>query len=455
MLANIWGSVFGTTVDKKLTADNKKIVPLTEEESWALPIVAHYDYALMAEHVYGDTGRSLPKGWDIFMDCSEVHLNREGFHATAYINTNKQHIVIAERGTIDAAGLRAGIWVYFDEPTIQFMLSEQFSKIVRLKMALQHKTEFTVSYTGHSLGGVLATCRAVAEHTFGVVFETPGCQGFVERIMHPFRFDHPDVIIYVRPPNTINSLKTQVGHVVQLPPKEYQPIANAEAEENIQKKIAQMLPSLSFPSVGEFMGKKILERSVPELYDYVSKIEPYVRDLFDETQQVHSIHNIVPLFEDEKGCYCEPESENVLVWPSHLMQFAEYHSALRGLEETSEGEPHLKAAYESLLAKIYATKKRNRYEIQASWLDPESLKLLGWWCELPKQVRSSGTLPVALSHLDKRVLCSAKLSRETVLATGCTAFQLKQYLFILSRKPAVRSFIATIPTPSEPAAAKL
>ncbi|KAJ9468576.1 hypothetical protein DIPPA_30373 [Diplonema papillatum] len=423
---------------------------LTEEEVGKLPIVPHYDYAAMSEHVYGD-GTPVPKGWRILLDCSEVNLNREGYWGTAYIHTEMKHVVIAERGTIDAAGLRAGIWVYFDEPTIQFALAEQFSKIVRLKLSLRFGSDdhFTVSYTGHSLGGVLATCRAVAEQTFGVAFETPGCKGFVEKVMHPFRFDDADVIVYLRPPNTINSLKPQVGLVVQLPPKEYTPVASAEIEENVQRKIAQMLPSFSFPNVSEFMGKKILERSVPELYDYIARLEPVIRELFDRTQQEHSIHNVRPLFEDTEGNYSEPECEIVDRWPSHLMQFFEYHSTRKSLEDVKPSEPHLRAAYDSLIDKIYSTKKYDGKTLPVTWLDTSSRHLIAWWHGLPAQARLAAGAP--LTQLDRKVLGSTTLDSNGAFVTvknkasRFTAFQLKQYLFIATQRVALRDFLSRLP----------
>eukprot|EP00754_Rhynchopus_humris_P023357 Rhum_TRINITY_DN14830_c0_g1::Rhum_TRINITY_DN14830_c0_g1_i4::g.120920::m.120920 len=428
---------------------------LSEDDVRSLRVVPHYDYAVMCEHVYGDgTSRPLPKGWAVYMNCSDLSLNREGFGAAAYINTELQHVVIAKRGTIDAAGLRAGIWVYFDEPTIQFTLAEQFSKVVRLKLDLEEKSDYTVSYTGHSLGGVLATCRAVAEQTFAIVFETPGCRGFVERTMYPFKYDDADIIVYLRPPNTINTLKPQVGHVVQLPPQEIVQVAASEADENAQKKIAQMLPSLPstlspFPNVAEFMGKKILERSVPELYDYLSRLEPVVRDLFNETQQVHSIHNIVPLFEDARGCCCEPEGSDIaLVWPTHLMQFFEYNSSQKSLEDVRPDEPHLRSAYEELQRKIYQTRKRNKHEIPLTWLKEDDVKLISFWESLSPNEKRSASLP--FTSLDRRVLNACWIGRENVKCKVISAFQMKQYLFILKRRHNVRDFVSRLPPPCTP-----
>eukprot|EP01060_Flectonema_neradi_P013634 TRINITY_DN20361_c0_g1_i1.p1 TRINITY_DN20361_c0_g1~~TRINITY_DN20361_c0_g1_i1.p1 ORF type:complete len:457 (+),score=46.80 TRINITY_DN20361_c0_g1_i1:104-1474(+) len=440
MLSNFFGL---------LTKTEESYEPLSKAEVDQLPVVPHYVYACLSEHVYGDAlGRSLPKGWEVFMTCSEVHLDREGYGGTAYYNESLHHIIIAQRGTIDAAGLRAGVWVYFDEPTIQFTLSAEFSKVVRLKANLAHPLQpVTISYTGHSLGGVLATCRAIAEQTYGIVFETPGCKGFVERITHPFRYDEADVIVYVRPPNTINSLKPQVGYLVQLPPQDYVRTNREIASESAQKKIAQMLPTLQLPDVTGFLGKKIIERSVPELYDYLSKVEPVVRDIFDQTQQFHSIHNIVPLYENAEGAYCEPECELVDKWPTHLMQFFEYFSVQQSLEKVTDEQPHLRAAYEELLKKIYFTKKRDDHHIPIAWISEDSRELLGLWENRNESSKSRDpNLKMLLERLslrDKRVLASCTIDRDVLKTSGhLTSFQVKQYLFLLVRKPPIADILS-------------
>ena len=423
--------------------------PLTKSEVEHLPVVPHYVYACLSEHVYGDAmGRALPKGWEVFISCDEVHLDREGYGGTAYYNEELHHIVIAQRGTIDAAGLRAGVWVYFDEPTIQFTLSAEFSKVVRLKANLVHPmSDVTISYTGHSLGGVLATCRAIAEQTYGIVFETPGCKGFVERITHPFRYNDADVIVYVRPPNTINSLKPQVGYIVQLPPQGYIPTDKEIASESAQKKIAQMLPTLQLPDVTGFLGKKIIERSVPELYEYLSKVEPVVREIFDQTQQFHSIHNIVPLYENSDGAYCEPDCELVDRWPTHLMQFFEYFSAQQSLEKIADDQPHLRVAYEELLRKIYVTKKRDDHHLPIAWVNDDSRELLQLWESRNNPTANRDphlkTLIQRLSLTDKRVLASCIVDRDVLKTSGfITSFQVKQYLFLLTRRPPIADVLS-------------
>ena len=196
--------------------------PFSRDDREALPIVPHYVYSLMALDVYREPDRRpIPPGWRPLMDSSDVKLDREGYFATAYVNDAMRHCVIAERGTADALGIRAGIWMYFDEPTIQFALADQFTKLVKLRLQMTRgggdEPPYVLSFTGHSLGGVLAACQACREHTYAVTFENPGCRKFVDLTMHPFRADDVDIITYLRQPNPINTLRPHCGYLVQLP----------------------------------------------------------------------------------------------------------------------------------------------------------------------------------------------------------------------------------------------
>lgn len=156
----------------------------------------------------------LPKGWEVFLHCKEVELERDGFCAVAYIQLQTRQCIIAFRGTANALGLRAGIWMFFQELSIQFFLAKQFSKVVREKLLLdfgndekgisswesttvsegdkvgadeegvwaQFPAGYHLSYTGHSLGAVLASVRAVDEGISAVTFESPGCFGLIQRL---------------------------------------------------------------------------------------------------------------------------------------------------------------------------------------------------------------------------------------------------------------------------------
>ena len=193
--------------------------PLSEDDISQLPIVSHFHYAVMCEWVYGEPERrQIPSGWSLLLDASDCHLDREGYYAAAFINDSLKSVVVAQRGTTNAEGLRAGVWIFFDETSIQFHLSAQFSKLVRLRLQMRNpgclpeddhpgqdpSQIYTISYTGHSLGSVLASCRAVEEHTFAVTFESPGCKKFVAQTMHPFKADDIDIITYLRNPKIFN-----------------------------------------------------------------------------------------------------------------------------------------------------------------------------------------------------------------------------------------------------------
>lgn len=165
-------------------------------------------------HSFSSKSFDLPVGWTVFLHCKEVELERDGFCAVAYINRDQRLCIIAFRGTASLLGLRAGIWMFFQELSIQFFLAEQFSKVVREKLALDFDSEgnecsessiadfslrnsiaeeqdgswvslpagYHLSYTGHSLGAVMASVRAVDEGVPAVTFESPGCHGFIERV---------------------------------------------------------------------------------------------------------------------------------------------------------------------------------------------------------------------------------------------------------------------------------
>jgi hypothetical protein len=223
---------------------------ISRDEADALPIVPHSVYALMALDVYCEPDRRpLPPGWSILMESQEVKLDREGYYAIAYVNDRMRHCVIAERGTTDALGIRAGIWMYFDEPTIQFTLADQFTKLVKLRLQISRGVDpmddhpYVLSFTGHSLGGVLAACQACREHTFAITFENPGCRKFVDLTMHPFTADDVDIITYLRQPNPINSLRPHCGYLVQLP---YQPALPAD---HLRKGVAMQSESSGQPPI--------------------------------------------------------------------------------------------------------------------------------------------------------------------------------------------------------------
>jgi hypothetical protein len=420
---------------------------LTSADAANLPIVPHYVYALLSEHVYNEMDRRpLPPGWKQFMSCDEVQLDKEGYYATAYVNEALEHCIIAERGTSDALGIRAGVWMYFDEPTIQFSLAEQFSKLVRLRLALTRgspsasdDSPYVISYTGHSLGAVLAACRACAEHTFAITFESPGCKAFVEKTMYPFRADDVDIITYLRSPNPINTLRPQCGYLVQLPTTHtvdvLAPVAPvAPPASSGIKSLKISLPSI--PSPQEYLKNKILD-GIPELQQYLTKIEPLLREMLNHTQQTHSISTIVSFFEKHD----EPAGQDViLVWPTHLMQFLEYYNITKAMEDPQNQSTHVYSAYQTLLQRLYVTALRPKHRIPFRCLNKDVQKLLRlWWALTPQQ-----TAELPLSDVDRRALNSTAIVGENMQSEVITAFQMKQYLtLVVARNGKLRNMLDT------------
>jgi hypothetical protein len=445
-----------------VTTPEKQMV-LQPEEVDSLPLVPHFVYALLSEHVYNDPDRRpLPAAWSVLMTCADVDLDREGYFAAAYIHETLGHCIIAERGTSDVLGVRAGVWMYFDEPTIQFSLSEQFSKLVRLRLSLTKERggrKYFISYAGHSLGAVLAACRACAEHTYAITFESPGCKTFVEKTMHPFRADDVDIITYLRSPNPINTLKPQCGYLVQLPyiaaPQALQksgssvsggavplssggagavagktPAAGAAASAISNFKAA--LPSM--PNPQDYLRGRLIAAGVPELQQYLTKVEPVLRELLEQTQQIHSIHSIVSNFETSD----EPIGQDVvLVWPSHMMQFLEYYNITKAMEEPANQNPNVYAAYDALLQRLYLTAKRPKSRIPLRFLTRNAQRLVRIWSMINTEQKK--TFP--LTNIEMRALNTNSIHGENLQTSVLTAFQMKQYISLILWREEVNIFL--------------
>jgi hypothetical protein len=505
--------------------------PLSEEEIPLLPIVSHFTYAVMCEWVYGEAERRpLPSGWKVLLDAKECYLDREGYYAAAFINDSLRSVVVAQRGTTNAEGMRAGVWVFFEEQNIQFYLAAQFSKLVRLRLQLRNPgclpeddgvedpTQiYTISYTGHSLGSVLAACRAVEEHTFAVTFESPGCKKFVAQTMHPFKTEEIDIdiITYLRNPNPVNSLKPHCGFLVQLPseaddPKRITNMKKATSEvsgntggisgmstartnsgSTSNNRIVQQqqrnnnnttsnnnnsnsnsgvsddkqqqqqqqgssavtasqkrkrpfgMPSLSnLWSTQDFLRVRLLEAALPDVQQYLTKLEPVIRELIDYTAQSHSISAIVNTM--ERGERTHQGQQIIIRWPENLLQFVEYYNIVRELNliwDTTDNSnrqqlTHALSAYKLLLSKLWQTEFRPEFRIPIGFLNMHSrtlLQLLG----AEDAEYQLGKLP--LTKRDLRVLATVYTESGNMVSTKLSAFQMKQYLAVITQRAKVRA----------------
>ena len=403
---------------------------LSAAEATHLPVVPHVVYAELAHHVYGGIDcPDLPEGWSVFLSCEELCLNREGYYATAYINESIRHCIIAQRGTVDLDGLRAGVCILFDEPNIQFALAEQFSKQVRLKLQLSREAasvenadepHYHVSYTGHSLGAVLAACRACAENTFAVTFESPGCRSYLEKTLRPFRVEEADIVTYLRPPNPINTLKQHAGYLIQLPPDE------------------RPLPPV--PSKSQW-GQSFLRNqfasfaTTPEVWNTLCAVEPVLRDLADHTRQSHSMSGIVSEIRKQGEL---AGKDAVVVWPSNPMQYVEYAKVSQALQ-TGTNEPNVRAAFESHMAQFYCTVPRSEQRIPLRYVSSDTLALL----QLARSHKAKQWREIGLSKFDVRVISTLTVGDDSLVSDVVTALEAKQYLSLLTATPQIRRFLDT------------
>ncbi|RNF19820.1 uncharacterized protein Tco025E_04059 [Trypanosoma conorhini] len=419
------------------TALTKSRPKLTAEEVPSLQLIPHSVYATLSLHVYSNpNGPPVPNAWEVLLTATDINLDKEGYFSVAYINKELRHCIIAQRGTTNALSLRAGVWTYFDERTILFSLARQFSKQVRLYLSVTRgeTPEWFISYTGHSLGAVLAACRSVEERTYAITFESPGCKNFIEKTMSPLKADDADIITYLRSPNPINSLRPQCGYVVEIP---------VESEENVslQPRVvssSSMLRLPSIPSPQEFIrGQMPRMVGIPDIQQYVGKIEPLLREMLEHTQQVHAMMDILSHFKGND----EPSNERVVLrWPSSLMQFLEYYNAKKALEDTMNQQTNLGAAYESLLRDLYVTVERPKDSLPLRFLGGDSVRLLRlWWQETPARLAK---LPLTLT--DHKVLNTIIVEDDCMCTSVLTAFQAKQYLSLLVFRPEVHKVLSQL-----------
>ncbi|RNF06995.1 hypothetical protein TraAM80_03606 [Trypanosoma rangeli] len=409
---------------------------LTPEEVSLLPLIPHSVYARLSLHVYGKpNGPPVPSPWEVLLTATDLGLDKEGYFGVAYINKKLRHCIIAQRGTTNALSLRAGVWTYFDERTILFGLARQFSKQVRLFLSVTHgeTPEWFISYTGHSLGAVLAACRSVEEHTYAITFESPGCKNFIEKTMSPLKADDADIITYLRSPNPINSLRPQCGYVVQIP-------VESEESASLQPRVvsSSMLRLPSIPSPQEFIrGQMPRVVGIPDIQQYVGKIGPLLREMLEHTQQVHTMTAILVHFEGND----EPSNGRVVLrWPSTLMQFLEYYNAKKALEGSVNQQPNLDAAYESLIRDLYVTVERPKNSLPLRFLSGDSVRILRlWWQETPARLAK---LPLTLT--DHKVLNTITIEDGCMCTSVITTFQAKQYLSLLVFRPEIRKVLSQV-----------
>lgn len=192
-----------------------------------------YEYSLMSKYAYENTlkqGQEVSKlpGWKIH----EIYEGRLDYRAVIFKNVFSRQLVIAYRGTV---------------PSKLGNLYEDFTSIYLNKKVSDHKVEvfssikkeidgmfsyaeeenYTLSFTGHSLGAFLAELSVFFCHdsfdyleASAVTFESPGSfesmEALQSNLQEKVSLDKLDIRCYVGTPNIINILNHHVGSLYQI-----------------------------------------------------------------------------------------------------------------------------------------------------------------------------------------------------------------------------------------------
>jgi hypothetical protein len=111
------------------------------------------DNAKLAENVYKDDG-SAPPGWERIKTWNQKY---NGFYAAAYRNLSDGHVVVAFRGTEPTSVMD---WVADGQQALGGA-SGQYANAISVAQQAQAEYGASTEFTGHSLGGGLASAASL------------------------------------------------------------------------------------------------------------------------------------------------------------------------------------------------------------------------------------------------------------------------------------------------------
>jgi len=199
----------------------------------------HYEYAVMSLCAYATDDRVNKeleryglKDWKNIphqlLDSSEYYKTEHwGFFARAYKNDQSKEIVIAIRGTHRninwVTNLLLAALGKVEPPTTQAE-AHRFTETVKTycedlkpEILITKNTKpasYTISFTGHSLGAIIAEICAGRYQCKAVTFDSPGCKSLFERPEYAYlgyELARKNIVTYLSAPNTVNTLHPQVA----------------------------------------------------------------------------------------------------------------------------------------------------------------------------------------------------------------------------------------------------
>ena len=121
----------------------------------------------LANLAYGVDGKTIPPGWE-----AVEYPGTDGFSATVFTNTETKEIVVSYRGTNpeELDDIREDALNALDLANSQ---GRQAIDLAR-RIAADHPKDYDLSFTGHSLGGSLASTASIASGYPATTFNAAG-----------------------------------------------------------------------------------------------------------------------------------------------------------------------------------------------------------------------------------------------------------------------------------------
>lgn len=173
-------------------------------------MVTPYEYALLSIQAYNNPGDGyqLPPGWHL-LDVSQPSSLGSGYFGVAFIKGND--VVIAHRGTEFPTDI--GDAISDLQLALDFIPNQFTDAIVFINHIETLSNQTNISFTGHSLGGLLAQLSAAKFNLAGTIFDSPGAKELLNEIG---LVQNPNVTLYAAAPDLINATNTQIADIHRL-----------------------------------------------------------------------------------------------------------------------------------------------------------------------------------------------------------------------------------------------
>ncbi|XP_047144442.1 uncharacterized protein LOC105843848 [Hydra vulgaris] len=195
------------------------------------------------------------KEWEILEVIDQA---QTGYLGIIYVNEHKKQLVLAHRSTnfllsltgnlLKQSGMQQDIEGVLMGNILLHQAHGHFATGKAVNLIKTTHKDYTLTFTGHSLGAWLASLSVFYchddfhyEHARAITFDGPGAYEMMERMrsgdikgistIHKIKLEHLDIISYLSAPNIVNCTNKHVGTVYRLFP--------SNIKDTIKKQVTQ------------------------------------------------------------------------------------------------------------------------------------------------------------------------------------------------------------------------